>query len=293
MSLLPLALSLLAAQPVDVQIAVREPTLWVGEPIRMDVRWVAFERGAVRVESDDRCLDSTRLLVEGPGGKGVYREPARDSCCRIVAPRQMHVREEARTRLVFFSTGGWLTEGVRSTRFERSLLFEQPGEYRLRLAYTGGKRDVLSNTIRVTVVMPSPEETPLLDQIREKPWITYGDSDWLQRVRQNPTSRYLAWTRLSALSDRLIPGGIVSDRKAETDRRLGIVSEILAQDWGQWEEDALGVAFRGAIPAGRGGLAAEIAAKLLAKYPDSVTVRQLGLEQQYGGERGASERRHR
>lgn len=267
------------APAVEIRIALRTSTLWVGEPIRVEVHWRALAAGRVKIEHDDLCFDAVRLIVRGPRGQRVYREPSREMCEALQAPWDMKPGEEARTRLVFFGIGGWLDDDIRSTRYEPSIVFPRPGEYVLRLVYIGGQTDVSSNEVQVSVEMPPPDELPLLREILREPTITYVTADWPRRLQQYPTSRYLAWSRIADFGSKLHSGALLPDREAEDRRRLEIVAEMLAQEWGQFEEEALALAYRTVPGTRKTGPAGELAARLRAKFPGSWTLDRLGLDE--------------
>lgn len=288
-------LGLVVAAGLQLKIDSPQRELLVGEPLKLTVRWTAAARlGGVAVETTDFEYQSLRFVVDDGAGPRTYREFPHDSGDRLLVLHAMAAGEKR--ALNHALVRGGYESGARTVP---GFLFPARGRYSLKAVYVGDRSGVKieSNTLVFSVDVPGTvDDNAVWAQVQVTPDIRWlgGNAEEQAAGRRlitlHPRSAYLRLARLRLLERRAndlqnrfdpdtrepvfhLKGSALEHFRSERLRTMAV--DILAADWGQFEEEALAFALRCAEVGGDAARASEARRRLFERYPRSVTVQAI------------------
>jgi hypothetical protein len=224
----------------------------VGEPLKLRVRLSA--------DLWNVAPQALVLHVQDRRSEWLYREWQPTTCSiEAVLPPE---RKESRLLNIALWLG-YAQHGLAPAGHLEPLapVFPRKGRYAVRLMAQG----CASNPIFVEVAEPTEEGRALVAAIANDPLGPWLAADLLPKY---PKSPYLRRVRLEQMAYRL--GECHKPDTAET-----WLHELLSDDWGAFEEEALGVALECAVVAKEPVARQTAAERLLTRWADSPTVARL------------------
>ncbi len=264
---------LLAAVGLELQAKPLQEEILVGEPLKLQVTWLAPKRVEVWPEA-------VRLVVTAPGYREVIAGEVQIEPVRLATP--VGPGQPLVTTMPILHRGDYFRD--RSGR--SPLMFPAPGEYTIQVAYD--RMQAASKPVVVRVVAPEGEEAEVFGALYENGASSYDERRAAALLAKHPRSRYLRMASLGEITNRL--AGIDSARElgqpvmnmSPEERREwharhahAALQELESRDWGGWEEDRLVLAIDIAKAAGDKQTAERLEEDVLRRLPDSAKAQEI------------------
>jgi hypothetical protein len=270
---------LLAGGPLGLHVSSPQRTVFVGEPIKLVVKWSTDGNVRVPVVDDRENGGWLRVRVQGRRGAliGVYGEEEANGLTGPPRRTELHAGAPVVTS-VYLVFGGYVGED------KNTYIFRRPGEYSLTLDYRAPDGvSAASNTVPFQVEEPTGQEREVFEAIRDRPWILRGGHQVEELLEQHRASRYLQYAKVmrlwrwqNAVANGRDPltgafqGRLTGDarRRWEADHFRRLATGFLATDsWGAFEEERLSWAALYMHLAGDSVSAAAFSRELKARFP--------------------------
>jgi hypothetical protein len=261
--------------PLSLQLSAANTTVYVGEPIRLEVNWSVTE--PLEVDSAINILVGRDERVEP------WSEAAIGIATKVDIVRQMMPGFPRVTVHTLSAAGRMDTTGGGDLR----LAIPDPGTYVVKAEYRDGRDVVMSNSVVLRAVMPLGSEREVLDQyIKPRPqlvtpWLELLDPSLLRSLfRRYPASRYLRRSKLlfyrSQLSDAIIEAPEPPPNGAIEGRVPALLDELESDDFGDspFEEDRMLMLAEICEQSGRPARARHAWEQILRRFPSGVAAQE-------------------
>jgi len=275
-----------SAPSLRVEISTPKKRIWVCEPVKLTVRATATRPVTTDPIVDTAGNEAIQTWIDYGTGFVRYFDYSGGSE-GVGGQRSLKAGERLATTVVLVNgeVGG-----------QPTVPFPTAGRRTLRVVIRGaserdrGTPTVLgeSNPIEVEVIAPSADGLRLLERIRQRPEILrvargVDDAEFESLLTKFPGSPYLSWGRRAVMVDRIqrIANGLYPDSGERFSgvgrgpiaerllRELG--TELLHEDWGQFDEERLLLAAESMERGKARDDAQEVWAQLADRFPDSET----------------------
>jgi hypothetical protein len=273
------ALAPASSPPLRVELSSPKTRVGIFEPVKLTIRATAEHSVRIPGAISTTGYPLVETWIDSGRGYALYSDDDGDMHEGIEGERRELAIGDRFIKTVVLVNGPMNVENVP---------FPKPGRYSLRVVLRLPEKVVLgeSEPIVFDVSEPGPEDKPLVDRIKDKPWVLRGnpdDPDYASLVRDFPHSSYLQWGKRGAAVERA--QRISSGRYPDTAEKYAVMAqgssqapslyrhlatELVEDDrWGQFDEERLQLAADAMERSGGYEEAKKIWAQILKRFPDS------------------------